>query len=253
MIKNKLSITPGVAITYYSDFKFHSFPGLDIGYEINKAIKVYGNIGYTYRIPTYTDLYYSSPSTLGNISLSPETALAEEIGFKFSKNNFEINIASFNRNAKNLIDYTKENETDKFQANNIREVATSGIETNLVYNFKAFKQKQKIKFGYNYLQDDIKGLEIPFSRYVLNSTKNHFIANADFSLMKDIRHFVSYKYVERTDGTSYQVLDAKISFKIKQVVVSGVLNNLLDAEYTETNLVPMPERNLMLSLKYNLK
>ena len=30
---NKLDITPGVALTYFSDFKFRAFPGLDIGYN----------------------------------------------------------------------------------------------------------------------------------------------------------------------------------------------------------------------------
>ena len=71
--------------------------------------------------------------------------------------------------------------------------------------------------------------------------------------MENIRHFISYKYVNRVDGTSYTVLDGKISFKIKQVEFSAVINNILDAEYTETNLVPMPERNFMFSLKYSLK
>jgi iron complex outermembrane receptor protein len=65
LAKDKLDITPGVAINYFSDFKFHAFPGLDIGYKLNDNLKAYGNIGYTYRVPTYTDLYYSDPTTLG--------------------------------------------------------------------------------------------------------------------------------------------------------------------------------------------
>jgi iron complex outermembrane receptor protein len=28
-------------------------------------VKAYGNLGYTYRIPTFTDLNYKSPTTIG--------------------------------------------------------------------------------------------------------------------------------------------------------------------------------------------
>ncbi|MBQ0787136.1 MAG: TonB-dependent receptor, partial [Oceanihabitans sp.] len=52
LANDKLDITPGVAVNYFSDFKFHAFPGLDVGYTLNDELKIYGNIGYTYRIPT---------------------------------------------------------------------------------------------------------------------------------------------------------------------------------------------------------
>tara|TARA_B110000037_G_C17127920_1_gene509273 strand:+ start:5368 stop:7176 length:1809 start_codon:yes stop_codon:yes gene_type:complete len=253
LFKNKLNITPGVALSYFTDFKFNAFPGLDIGYKINDMMRVYGNIGYTYRIPTYTDLYYNSPTTLGNAGLKPETALAEELGFVLNHKKFEFTLVGFNRSAQNLIDFTKENAPDKFVANNIRSVNTLGFETNVVYAFKLLKQNQRVQLAYNFMHDDIKGLEATFSRYILNSAKHHVTGSVVFSFMENIRHFVSYKYVNRVDGTSYTVLDGKISFKIKQVEFSAVINNILDAEYTETNLVPMPERNFMFSLKYSLK
>ena len=68
----KIDLTPGVAITYFSDVStrlnyqnnfFNNlffYPGMDLGYRVNQNLKLYSNIGYTYRIPTYTDLFYSS-------------------------------------------------------------------------------------------------------------------------------------------------------------------------------------------------
>jgi len=253
LFKGKLDLTPGVALTYFSDFKFHAFPGLDVGFKINKNLKVFGNIGYTYRIPTYTDLYYSSPSTLGNITLKPETALAEELGVNFNTKNFVASLVGFNRDAENLIDYTKQEEANKFQANNIRKVNTKGIEANFEYKAKLLKLDQSFKFGYTFLVDDIKGLEVPFSRYTLNSAKHHFTSSLDFAVLKGFRHFVTYKYLERPDGTSYNVWDAKLSYEIAQIELSGIINNIFDIEYSETNLVPMPGRNFMFSIKYRLK
>ena len=83
MFNDKLDITPGVAVTYFSDFKFHAFPGLDLGIQVSDNLKLYGNVGTTYRIPTYTDLFYSSPSTSGNPDLAPEEAFSTEIGMKY--------------------------------------------------------------------------------------------------------------------------------------------------------------------------
>ncbi|WP_375241060.1 TonB-dependent receptor plug domain-containing protein, partial [Polaribacter sp.] len=79
-----VDITPGVAATYFSDFKFHAFPGLDIGLKLSDKFKYYWNIGYTYRIPTYTDLYYNDSSTTGNPNLKPEEAIAQEFGLKYT-------------------------------------------------------------------------------------------------------------------------------------------------------------------------
>jgi iron complex outermembrane receptor protein len=39
----------------------------------------YGNLGYTYRIPTFTDLNYKSPTTIGNSNLEPEKAFSQEL------------------------------------------------------------------------------------------------------------------------------------------------------------------------------
>ncbi len=253
LLKGKLDITPGVALSYYTDFNFQALPGLDIGFRLYKHFRFYGNIGYTYRIPTYTDLYYASPSTLGNENLKPEKALAEELGAAFKNKHFDISIAGFNRDASNLIDYTKNLETDKFQANNIRKVNTKGVEANFEYKMTLLKLPQKIKIGYTFMYDDIQAIDFNYSRYVLNSTKHHFSSSLDFSFMKGVKHFIAYKYVERADGTSYNVYDAKLSFTIKSFELSGVINNIFDTQYSETNLVPMAGRNFMIGIRYVLE
>ena len=71
----KFDVTLGVAISSFSDFKTQFLPGLDLGYDITDNLKIFGNIGYTYRVPTYTDLYYSDPGNEGNSDLQPESAI----------------------------------------------------------------------------------------------------------------------------------------------------------------------------------
>ena len=153
---DKLDITPGIAVTYFSDFKFHAFPGMDIGYQLSDNLKAYGNLGVTYRIPTYTDLYYNDSSTSGNPDLKPEEAFAQEIGLKYNSEKFTTSVAVFNRNATNLIDFVKPDvSATKFVATNFAEVNTKGFEFNADYRFKINEFNQILSFGYNFLDDDI--------------------------------------------------------------------------------------------------
>ena len=46
-------------------------------------VRLYGDFGYTYRVPTFTEMFYIGPTTIGNPDLEPESALSEEIGIKY--------------------------------------------------------------------------------------------------------------------------------------------------------------------------
>lgn len=249
---NKIDITPGVAVTYFSDFKFHAFPGLDIGFKLSDNLKAYGNLGITYRIPTYTDLYYNDRSTIGNPNLKPEEAFAQEIGLKYSSDKFTSSIAIFNRDATNLIDFIRENTTDsKFTATNIAEVNTKGFEFEGAYNFSLLNYKQTLTFGYTYLNDDILDQNKDLSRYSLNTLKHQFTTRFSSKLFKNVRQNIIYKYAERTIGTSYNVVDASIIVDFNKFNFSITANNIFDADYIESGFVPMPPSNVLFGLRYN--
>ena len=250
---DKLDITPGIAVSYYSDFNTNAFPGLAVGYRISDKVKVYGNIGYTYRVPTFTDMFYVGPTTQGNADLKPESALSEEIGLNFTTQNFRFNLALFNRNSDNLIDWTKQNEVDKWQTKNFSKVITQGFETTINYHFKINNYNQILQLGYNYINDDIKDVNVAFTRYSLNSLKHQFTTSLSTEFFKGIRQNIAFRYVERTDETSYNVLDAKmLALLSTKFELSLNANNIFNSIYTETNLVPMPKGNVMVGFKYRI-
>ncbi|ARV06861.1 TonB-dependent receptor [Polaribacter sp. SA4-10] len=252
LANDKLDITPGVAVTYFSDFKFHAFPGLDIGYQLSDNLKAYGNLGLTYRIPTYTDLFYNDSSTSGNPNLKPEEAFAQEIGLKYNSGKFTASLAIFNRNATNLIDFVKPNTTaTKYEATNIAEVNTKGFELNADYRFKISDYNQTLSFGYNFLDDDILDQNKELSRYSLNTLKHQFITRFTSKLFKNVRQNIIYKHAERTIGGSYNVWDASVIVDFTKFSVTVTANNIFDAAYIESGFVPMPPSNVLFGLRYN--
>ncbi len=252
LLNNTLDITPGIAASYFSDFDNKIFPGLDLGYKISNNIRVYGNIGYTYRVPTYTDLYYVGPQAIGNENLQAEEAIAEEVGVKFNFSKFNATIAGFNRNSKDLIDYVRVNESDEFFTPlNIQEVVTKGLELETTYNFKAFSQPQKINLGYTYMDDDIKKSDVAESRYSINSMKQQVTGTLALQWLQNLSTTFAYRYVERTSGISYSVYDASANYQLNAFELSIYANNIFNENYSETSLIPMPKGNIMFGVRYH--
>ena len=253
LFDNKMDITPGVAVTYFSDFKFFAFPGIDIGYQLLDNLRVYGNLGYTYRVPTFTDLNYQSPTTIGNPGLEPEKAFSQEIGLKWNRTGFNASVAVFNRDSNRLIDYVKMQNSDPWQPQNIQDVTTKGFETQLNYTFSLNSFDQKLQLGYSFLDDKIKQSSFTFSQYSVNSLKHQVVGSYYMQLFKNFTHSILYRYSERTSGDSYSVVDLGAAYTLKAFEFSLFANNIFNTEYTETNFVPMPKGNLLFGIRYNFR
>ena len=251
LANNSLDITPGLSVNYFSDFKFHAFPGVDVGYTINERFKAYANIGYTYRVPTYTDLYYVGRTDLGNENLVPEEALSEEAGLKYFGTSFNAYVAVFNRSSNNLIDYTKENEADKWEATNLKSLNSTGAELNISSRFKSGLYTQNINLGYTYLDENLSDVKTAYSKYVINSLKHHFTATFRSQFIKNLSQSIVYKFAERSSGTSYSVVDVQATLNISDLELSIIGNNIFNAEYVETGFVPMPKGNVLVGVTYS--
>lgn len=247
---DKLDVTPGIAASYFSDFDNKLFPGIDIGYKFNDVIKVYGNIGYTYRIPTYTDLNYKDSSTEGNPNLQAESAFAQELGLKYNNNLFEYTIAFFNRSTNDFIDYRRATPVDLWKPQNI-DVTTKGFENSLKYNFKTLSVFHQFLLSYTYIDDNINTNLI--SKNGINSMKHQAVINYNVQLFKGFKQNISFRYIERTSGVSYNLYDLNSSFNVKNLEITVLLQNIFNTEYFENTFVPMPKGNLLFGIKHTFK
>ena len=250
---NIIDVTPGISASYFSDFDNQIFPGLDFGVKISEKFRAYGNIGTSFRLPTYTNLYYVSPTTISNPNLETEEAFSQEVGFKYLTRNINVSLAAFNRDADNLIDYVREDASDAWQAQNIQHVNTKGYEANIEYKFLLNQLPQKIQLGYSFLDNDVKKSEANFSQYSINSMKHQFVGNYAMEWFKNFSNSIGYRYVERTSGVSYNIWDVSASYKLKELEFSIYANNIFNTEYVEAGMVPMPKGNVLFGVKYLFK
>lgn len=238
---DKFSITPGILLADFNDFGTFFYPGVDLAFAINSQQRIYGNIGKTYRIPTYTDLYYEDAVTAGNPDLKPEEAVAMEIGYRFQPKRWNIEINGFYRKSKNLIDWIKENENQVWKAENIAEVNLLGFETNIKHYFNS-KFLNHFSIGYTYLDNQLKKSSQPYSKYSLDNLKHQVSATLNHQIVNKIKMEWSYRYFDRVTLDDYQLLDAQMMIQFKRFEIRLLGHNLFNTSYTETNLIPMPGR-----------
>ncbi|MCY4299608.1 MAG: TonB-dependent receptor [Flavobacteriaceae bacterium] len=250
LFNSALDMTWGFAYSHYSDFGDFFYPGLDVGIRLNRNARFYGNVGYTYRIPTYTDLYYSDPTTLGNNQLKTEEALSQEIGFKYNTTDIHLLLAFFNRKSQNLIDYIKEKEIDLWMANNIREVDTWGIEAESKIYFSLNNHQSEFHIGYTYLEDQLKDVSSRFSRYRINSLKHQVTVNIIARMSHKISVNPSIRYGKRSQQEGYLVVDLGAQLNMSKFRFGISAFNLFNEKYTLTNLIPMPKGSGLISVEY---
>jgi len=83
-------------------------PHLAGSLRLANQLKLRASSGYGFRLPTYTDLYYSDPATIGNSNLKPESAWSGEAGADWTPSSrFSLSATGFYSRQHNTIDYLR--------------------------------------------------------------------------------------------------------------------------------------------------
>ena len=83
-------------------------PELAGSLRVANSLKLRASGGYGFRIPTYTDLYYSDPTTLGNPKLKPESAWSGDVGADWTPSaKLSLSVTGFYSQQHDTIDYVR--------------------------------------------------------------------------------------------------------------------------------------------------
>lgn len=254
--KNEAQLTLGVNLQYNSDFNWRIYPGLEFNMPIVASIHLFANAGLANRLPTYTDLYYSDRSTLGNADLLPENALQAELGFRRTLQNLRLQASGFIRNTTDFIDFVQDTIGARFTPRNFQEVEVRGAEFSGTYYFQNSNHQNiaitSMRAGYTYLDANINITDV-VSRYALEHLRHQISVQISLKTTKFIEHTASIRYLERFQGQEYAVIDYRIRMIQKNWNIFVDASNLLDRQFVETGFVPMPGRWFRIGAEFNLK
>ena len=245
-----IDITPGVLFANYSDFGAKIFPGIDVGARISNNFKIFGNYGRTFRLPTYTDLYFKNAANNPNPDLKPESANVYELGMKYLNAAFNAQVSYFQRDAQDLIDRTRSDATQPWNPSNVNAISVKGIDASVTYHFKAVSGST-IYAAYLYLHDYQYTKVDNFSKYALDFLTDQLSLSFESGVIGNLRQNVRVRYIKRLSQTdAYTVVDAKLFWKTQRLNIFAQATNIFNTAYTESNNIPMPSRWFTVGASY---
>jgi iron complex outermembrane receptor protein len=238
----------------YDNYGWKFIPGIDLVYQFSDYFNCYTTFGKSFRIPTYTELYYNSPAQKGNALLHPEEAFTYEAGINYNKSTLSGNLSLFLRDGKNLIDWVK-GLTDQFWlARNIASIKTFGIDIGLTYRptFNNDSFVKKISLDYTYLTSTFNEPNL-ISQYILDHLRHQFIAELTHSSVSDILFNWAFRYENRYNFDNYFITDLKLSRSFNNFDLSLAALNLFNKSYMDVSGIPLPGRWIQagISVKIN--
>ena len=126
-----------------------------------------------FRLPTYTDLYYSDPANPGILLLKPESAWGFEGGLEWNNGGkVSLSLTAFRRRVRDGIDYVKYALDQPWQVTNFDSINYTGLETAVRLRLPRL---QELDFAYTYLHANSQAVPGLISQYVFNYPSNNAV------------------------------------------------------------------------------
>ena len=255
-----------------SSEKFGVYPGADLSFRFLNDWKVYLNYNASYRVPTFTELYYSVGGHQADKNLKSEKMHAAEIGIKYLRPGFRAIISVWYHYGMDLIDWIKETPEADWKSVNHTRLHAIGQELTLRLDFPqllGWSFWQNVQIAYSHIDQRKDVGENIQSLYALNHLRHKLIVQTDIRLWSRLFLNVSCRWQER-EGTyerydgltptgefvSYEpctFLDAQLSWNADSFRVYFQADNLLNKRWYDLGNVPQPGIWLRLGASYTFK
>ncbi len=222
-------------------------PHLAGSYRVANSVKVRASGGYGFRIPTYTDLYYSDPTTIGNPNLRPESAWSGDGGVDWNPGaRLAISVTGFYSRQHDAIDYVRSSSQLPWQAVNLSGLHFAGVESSVTW---LATKTQTIRVAWTSLfgaQSALHGLQ---SEYVFNYPVENAHVEWAAALGRKFNLRNTVQIAQRYQQTAYPVWDMALTHdsgfgKWARIRPYLRLANLSNTGYQEIQGVAMPGRSI---------
>ena len=221
-------------------------PSVAAAFTVSSTLRLRGSAGHGFRLPTYVDLYYSDPATVGNAALQPESSWSYDGGLDWRPASGRVTLMAtgFRLNQKNVIDYSKRvlgtpalTNAQKWQAINVPALNISGAEASARVRVG---RGQQVELSYAAAHSG----SFP-TAYVSEYAYNYAAQNAVFGwtgVFSQLTAFTQVNIVQKTGRTAYPLWDLALSRNAGAVRPYLRLTNLANTRYEEIVNVRMEGR-----------
>jgi iron complex outermembrane receptor protein len=239
----RLSLSAGARVQVFSGGDAVFSPSIAAAYAVTGTVRLRASVGHGYRQPTYLDLYYSDPTTVGNPNLKPESSWNYEGGVDWTPSRAPLTLSAtgFSLRQKDGIDYSKYDLTKPWQAVNVANFAYNGAEASVRVRLPA---AQQLQLGYTAVQatSPPKGL---ISLYAFNYAAQSALIAWSGELPMQISARTQLALIQKTTQQAYPLWDVSLARNAGRVRPYVRALNLTNTAYQEVPGVPVQGRTVM--------
>ena len=252
-------IRAGVRADHTEGFGTRVSPQLAAWSALGGGLKARGSVGTAFRVPTFTELYYVDPQTIGDPGLHPEKATSVEAGLTWDAGPVRLDTAVFYRHGTDLIDFVRSSPLEPYRATNLRTVDTRGVEATVSLDPARIAPTPLTRLALRaaFYSADLEELRAEAGategRYVLDPLRVKWDLLAEARLLFRVDALARLSYFDRPSfDAGVLLLDGRLGFDllegdILEVYLEG--DNLGDVRYEELPGVPLPGRTIASGLR----
>ena len=260
--KNNLETQLAIRGEDNSEYEVPLTPLFSTEYKFNELVQSSIKLNKNFRSPTFNDRYWFSSGSRGNIELKPEMSNNAEFSIHLKKNKFKLSSTLFNLDVKDWILWGQ-NIDGIWSPENIKEVWSRGIETQLKYNYKKILLELNYSLTKTTSEKASNDLDISVGQQLRYVPKNKL----NTTLLYDEGNIISFLNITFTDEVitsyssgdnkkleAYTLVSAGTSYKLfnEDLKLDLRVLNLTNQQYQTYLNYPNPGREYVLSINYTI-
>ena len=233
----RTTITAGLRADRYSAFGSTASPSLSAAAWLASAVRLRASVGHAFRIPSFSELYYSDPFNLGRSDLRAERGWSADAGLDWTPTGWSVSTSVFRRWDQDVIDWVRATPADLWRSTNVRDVTASGVEISVARTWGG----TWVRAYYGGLLVDAPSLAL-LSKYVLEYARHQSGLSVATPLLAGLRGALTLDYRDRFDGQTYVLGSLRVSRRIGRSDLFVDVRNLFNQHYREVAGVDLPGR-----------
>lgn len=262
-IFSQFTLSVGVLATMntYLGHNFRYYPGVDLAYCPTNNWKVFASWNKALRLPTFTDLFYKSPTQEGNQNLKPEKTEAYSVGVHYRTTGFRAEVSSFYQRGRDMIDWVMFYPEDVYHSTNFK-LNSCGFDVSLNFLFSEWLANnnflKQLSLQYAYIsQTKNDEREIYKSNYALEYLRHKFVGQLSHRIYGALQVSWSVRWQDRMGGYvvydeklkptdkvqpygSHALVDLKLEWDKPKYMIYATLNNLFNRTYYDYGNIEQP-------------
>lgn len=247
------------------DHRFRFYPGVDLSYRPADGWRLFASWNKSLRLPTFTDLYYKSPTQEGNVGLKPEECSAFRVGADFRTAAVTASVSAYYNRGTNMIDWVMYSPEDIYHSTNFQ-LDNMGVNLQTALDLHALlgtrQPLTRLTAAYAYIHQHRRAGEpyyksnyaLEYLRHKFTATLAHRIAgrlSAEWTLRVQDREgaYLLYRDGQNTGELrpygAHALLDCKLQWKARHYELFADLSNLTSHRYYDLANVLQPGFTVM--------